>query len=375
MTVFGDTLMAVLGDTRQRRAVLVAVALLLTIPMATMAAPEPAEASPSQVTGINCYFDQITNQQICEHYTAITQNGQGGIAPVACDPNDGLPCWVERCDPGWHVNDASAFGMVWNGHPERRPTFIAAVHFSANSETDWYVNNIYNTNAPPGPAGTNGATGYYSETGKWWQCTEVDAELDPGVQLFPGNTNGTTWGPVGPLIDVAGIAGQAAQGAYPPVPPVRKSTPDGVASIVQVPTWFWLENTAPVYWTQRSDSASSPTGRMTVTVFADPVETEWATGEGTITGCDEGLPFIPDVTDPDLAGSGVCSWTYGHSTGWNGGPYQVTADATWEMTWQMAFNTGVVADRGPYGPSPVVTVSDGWSIEVEEVLAVASGGG
>jgi len=111
---------------------------------------------------------------------------------------------------------------------------------------------------------------------------------------------------------------------------------------------------------------------MTVTVNATPADSVWETGEGTTTTCDEGIPFIPGVTDPDLAGAGVCSWTYQHSSGWVGHLYRAEATVRSELDWNMSFNTGALFEQGTL---PDLFTTDGFDIETEEVLAIASRAG
>ena len=210
---------------------------------------------------------------------------------------------------------------------------------------------------------------WFSETGQWWACTDVNAALGLAQQAQPQNLGATTYGPTGGAINVLELRGRAADLAVPPPLQARKSTADGVASIVQVPTWFWID---PSWWRPYTGQDTSASGRMTVTVEATPADSIWETGEGTITNCGPGLPFIPDVTDPDLRGVGVCSWTYRHSSGWVGHPYQVTAEVRSERNWTMTFNNnGLTYNQDAM---PDITQTAGWAIETEEVLAVASAG-
>ena len=111
---------------------------------------------------------------------------------------------------------------------------------------------------------------------------------------------------------------------------------------------------------------------MTVTVYAEPVDTSWDMGEAVLDDCGEGTPYefgFSDVDDPT-----ACAWTYNHSSGWNGGPTTITGTAHWFLRWQMSFNTGFSTGPEPLGPDPDYYTSNNWVIELEEVLAVYSTG-
>jgi len=294
----------------------------------------------------------------CEITVGSDTPGGGAPTEVTCDPTDALPCWVTECET--HIdNDASRAGVAWNGDPTQAPVDTDLVAFTDTAALDDYAVRYVG----------GGTTGWYSETGQWWQCTDRDAELDVSVRYLTIGPAGTTYGPTGPIIDVNGLRDAAEAAADPGAPPVVKSTPDGVASIVQVPTWFWIE---PSWWTTNTGTATSTSGRMTVTVNATPADSVWETGEGTITTCGAGLPFTSGVTDPDLAGLGVCSWTYRHSSGWVGHFYRAEATVRSELDWNMTFNNGAVFDQGTL---PDLFTTDGFDIETQEVLAIASGGG
>ena len=145
--------------------------------------------------------------------------------------------------PAWAVTDTAVSrnalvvpGVAWNGDPTEAPVDTNLVSFTDTAALDQYAASYVG----------GGTTGWYSETGQWWQCSDRDAELDVSVRYLTIGPAGTTYGPTGPIIDVDGLRDAARAAADPGAPPVMKSTPDGVASIVQVPTWFWIE---PSWWT------------------------------------------------------------------------------------------------------------------------------
>lgn len=299
-----------------------------------------------------------TSDAACD--TTVTYNsesGDGATTPVTCDASDDQPCWVNNCDNTFIADDAARWGVAWNGDPTQRPVPTQLLPFVDDAESDSYAASYVG----------GGTVGWYAETGQWWTCTEVDAELDEADQLLNPGPNGTTYGPVGGVIDVDALREAAKAEAEPGAPPVQKSTPDGVASIVQASTWFWIE---PGWWRTYTGTDTSSTGRMTVTVNATPTDTVWETGEGTLTHCDEGTPLEPGM-DPDAPWA--CSWIYRHSSGWVGHLYRAEATVRSELDWAMTFNN---AARSTFdqGPLPDYYSTNGFDIETEEVLAVASAG-
>lgn len=259
--------------------------------------------------------------------------------------------------------------MVWSGNQFDRPLFTGGGHtFDGLTPTNLsFYEALFNNAHNVGGAGTGNQ---FSETGQWFACIDVDAELDPSEQLMPGNVGAYTYGPVGELIDIAAIRDRARTAALPAVPPIHKILPDGRAAIVQVPFWVWYE---PGYWVEGEASRSSSSGRMTVTVFAEPIDSSWDMREALLNHCGEGTPYVFGISDVD--DPWACAWTYQHSSGWNGGPTTITGTAHWYLRWEMTFTTGFASGREPLGPDPDYYTSDSWEIELEEVLAVGSSGG
>jgi len=339
---------------------LVAVTALLGLVIGLSVTPAHAQGDD-----VRC-VTTIQGERRCAYVIYSDVRGEDGQVAVTCDPDSGEPCWIEKCRTH-EANDASRFGMAWTGSNTDRPLKLDDIHFGFGDEPDPYLDTYYNGMTTTGAAGS---VHWFSESGSWWTCTTVDGNVDEIDQLLPGNAGDTTWGPTGPLIDLAALRGAAEAGARPELPPARKSTPDGVASIVKVPTWMWIE---PGYWVEREGSDSSPSRRLTVVVTAEPIDTLWETGEGQLADCEEGTPFVPGSSDAD--DPRACSWEYSHSTGWNGAPYRLEVTAHWFFSWEMQFNTGLLVDQGPLLPDPDYYPANGWDIEVEEVLAVAGGGG
>lgn len=299
--------------------------------------------------------DDLLTIVICE-ITVVSESGDGGTAMVTCDLTDGLPCLINDCDYAYIADDSGRWGVAWNGDPHTAPVPTSMLAFVDDAEADFYATTFVG----------GGAVGNYSETGSWWTCTNVDAELDPLDRLSAIGPGGVTYGPDQGLIDVVALREAARARAVPGMPPVQKSTRAGLASIAQAPTWFWIDSG---WWRPYSVSQPSSTGRMVVTVNAEPVDSVWETGEGQLTDCEEGKVYQAGISDPDDPFG--CIWIYEHSTGYAGGPYRAEVTVRTELDWTMTFNNGA---RFEQGNLPDYFSADGFDITVEELLAVASAG-
>jgi len=99
-------------------------------------------------------------------------------------------------------------------------------------------------------------------------------------------------------------------------------------------------------------------------VFAEPIETVWSTGEGSITCADgPGQPYDIGL-DPD---SGECMWVYQHESSTVGGTYRVDGEVLFTVEWQMVFDNGTTYDRGELPP---YDVSAGWDTVVSAIHAL-----
>ena len=100
----------------------------------------------------------------------------------------------------------------------------------------------------------------FSATSRWWNryCWNSDAEL--------GNLFGRAEGPFGegPVVSLAGLVAEAVAGLAPPDPPPVLIA--GPASVLQLPTWFWMD----AGWWNAEYTDLAEHGRVSVNVEAVP---------------------------------------------------------------------------------------------------------
>jgi hypothetical protein len=142
-----------------------------------------------------------------------------------------------------------------------------------------------------------------------------------------------------------------------PLPGVRMSPPPEIDQLVNLPTWLWVDNWAPV-----SVTAALPDVGTSVTVTATPTRVVWDMGNGDQVVCiGPGTPYIPGSgyqPSPD------CGYTYRRSSA--GQPdlrYQVSATMTWAASWAAS---GVAAG-GPLGDVSTTTT---FGIRVAEIQTI-----
>jgi hypothetical protein len=115
-------------------------------------------------------------------------------------------------------------------------------------------------------------------------------------------------------------------------PVIGMSPGPGVAQLVRVPTWLWLD---PAMWGPRSASASVP--GLSATVTAVPVRVVWSMGDGTTVVCaGPGTRFVAGRSNP-YAASPDCGHTYTRA-----GPVTVTATVSWRVRWAGGGTAGVL---------------------------------
>ena len=124
-----------------------------------------------------------------------------------------------------------------------------------------------------------------------------------------------------------------------PLPGVHTSPSPGFDQLVNLPTWLWVDNWAPVVGT-----ASSPA--LTVTVTARPRNVYWRMGDGSPDKvCGQGTPWNPALREEQQ--SSDCTHTYKRSSARQPGQrYSAVASMTWEVTW-----TATNGESGSLGPA------------------------
>jgi hypothetical protein len=131
-----------------------------------------------------------------------------------------------------------------------------------------------------------------------------------------------------------------------PEPQVQGSPPlTERFSVVQIPTWFWIEN-----WDDSGLAESDSAGGLSVSVTATPIEAVWDPGDGNPKlVCDAGLQWTPDT--PEHAAT--CAHTYTKSTaGLPNDALAITTDLTWELSWTL---NG--ADQGVFATFTSTTIT------------------
>lgn len=177
------------------------------------------------------------------------------------------------------------------------------------------------------PYGEDGAEeGVYgtSSTGRWATRTcfnELGQEVSSTVVPLGDGGGGTV------VVDPRVLLEEALARLQIPDPSLAANPPVGSESLVQVPTWLWLDGD---YWQARSATASA--GGASATVTAEPVAADWSMGDGTVVACDG--PGEPWSASLPPSASSPCSHTYlTSSSAQPGDAYDVTVTVTWSVSW------------------------------------------
>jgi hypothetical protein len=144
----------------------------------------------------------------------------------------------------------------------------------------------------------------------------------------------------------------------PPSPKFNPARPSsaGPATLVEIPTWFWVEGWKPIG--QRTQA-----GEIWAQVTATPVAMTWYPGDGSAPmRCDTNTPWTPNA-----AGT-RCEHTYVRSSaGQAGQAYPARVVVSWQVSW-----TG---SGGRSGTLPLMQRQTTFSIAVAERQTVVTVGG
>jgi hypothetical protein len=188
------------------------------------------------------------------------------------------------------------------------------------------------------------------------------------------STLGDNWSPAAGapvLVDPRVLAETARASFMFPAPVVVTSPPAGSGTYAQLPTFFTVQNWAPV-------SRGAVAGPVTATVTATPVRQTWtirdsARGTAATVSCDgPGAAYDPgrplEVQLPP-----VCGWTPEHSSAGQssaGGSgeacFATTVTLAWDVRW-----TSNIAPGGPLGEG---TSTTNMCLVVAELQAVGTSG-
>lgn len=190
----------------------------------------------------------------------------------------------------------------------------------------------------------------HSATGRWLQyvCDGIGAVA----------VNGLFQVPEGGLVDPAALAEKALKSVRIASPAIRTSPSAQARLYVRVPTWLWLDRS---WW--RTYQATAAARRVTSTVVARPVTTEWSLGDGTSIRCvGPGTPWRRGLAEDATA----CLHTYRTSSaGRRGGTLPIRVTVRLEVTWSSS--TGAGGTLTAIGRTSTVDV------EVGEIQAVGTG--
>jgi len=213
------------------------------------------------------------------------------------------------------------------------------------------------------PDGTNPADhpDVYDRTkdpseGSYWIKTCDDGTVD-----FVWVPNGTDPS-AGPVVTPAQLAQQAYNRLRLPLPVPefnpRRSSSAGDATLVTIPTWFWVTD-----WSGASQRTQA--GGVWAEVTAEPVSTEWTPGDGSppVRCPGAGVPWREGMDES----ASTCKYAYTQSSATQpGNRYTGRVTVTWRVTWQGSGGVG--------GTLPLMTRGTTFGIAVMERQTVVVGG-
>lgn len=287
--------------------------------------------------------------------------GAGGMPAAAagrviCDQFQ--TCWIEVGTPGEPGTGESEPASGGSGTGARVcRTYAGNVvpcfsdHFGWFNDADW----CYYEPVEPQPPGDDPIWLGNFPDGTVWSVVCPDR--------IPGTAGGWVWlaspppGVGAAAVTPAQLAQRAVSSMRLTGPAIRTSIAPELTGTVGVPLWLWTE-VSPTTWGPNSATASVP--GLAVTATAQAVRIVWDMGDGQTVTCDgPGTAVIPGVVE-----SPTCDHVYTQpSAGQPGDAYQVTATATWQVSW-----TG----GGEQG-SLTLTRTSSSSVRIGEVQVLVNG--
>jgi hypothetical protein len=190
------------------------------------------------------------------------------------------------------------------------------------------------------------------------------------TKVCPDGTAQLVWIPsagdpnAGPVVTPALLAQQAYNRLRLPLPQPefnpKRSSSAGAATLVTIPTWFWVED-----WSGASQRTRA--GGVWAEVTAEPVATEWFPGDGSpsVRCAGAGVPWREGMDEDDSS----CRYAYTRSSA-NAPSNRYTGRVmvTWRVTWRGSGGSG--------GALPLMTREASFPIAVmERQTVVVSGEG
>lgn len=254
--------------------------------------------------------------------SAGTPRAQGTSSSVSEESNPD-PCIYAMAQP-----QPSASDPVWQGH--------SAADGAIYVET---------CPRPPTSAANSDGTVAFFGTGWYFALLFEPTGFAPAAQ------------PADPRV----LAQQAMAALRMQAPQIGLAPPAGTAAVIGNPVWMWIGRGQDLTGPTR---ASASAGGITVTAVATVTQVLWSMGDGHTVACGAGTPYSPGAAGP----SPDCGYTYSEASSLHapgGGPWPITAAATWTITW---------AGGGASG-SQSMTLSSAAELHVDNVFVLNQDGG
>ncbi len=194
-------------------------------------------------------------------------------------------------------------------------------------------------------------------------CTGFEVNYLSGYEpgwIDDGDTGDVHFTVVDP-VPVETIRDRALAKIQPPPPAIGSAPPTG-RTVVNLPTWLWVDTP----WVELTDWDAQ--GAVRVDVYARPVDVTWtfdddevasSEGEGSVVCDDPGEVWTPDDGDSDSS----CQYQFTYPSSWNAdGVFHGSVTVRWEVSWSMNGD-----DQGVFGDISRTTDFDVDVVEIQTV--------
>jgi len=182
---------------------------------------------------------------------------------------------------------------------------------------------------PDDPVVFRNTDGLAQGSGRW--VTKVCSDGTVYTVWVPNGSD-----PSGGRVSPAMLAQEAYNRLPLPLPKAnfnpRRSSSAGAATLVTIPTWFWVED-----WSGASQRTQA--GGVWAEVTAEPVSSTWRPGDGgTLVRCvGAGVPWRPGMDES----ASSCRYVYTRSSAAQpDNRYVATVTVAWRVTWRGSGGTG-----------------------------------
>lgn len=301
---------------------------------------------------------------------SVTVTGDVSGALRASVPAPPPLCWWEPVSSlGWDVDasDPEAVEKFWydemlphlRGHAAAGSVVLDFQRFeqaieaaAGGTDVTWYALRINEAMAPGGDVAQ--------------QATALDAAgCGRGINAGPGGLpvlQSIDWFPQGqapePVVDPE-ILAQYAYEVMDLVDPALDWNPKigevGNASLVNLPTWLWVDDEASVG--ERSVTASAGTVSATVTARTDGVTITSPAGTTECSAAQARTAYSPSASE-----ASACTLTFDRASWGYGGGFPVEAATTWQAEWTSSTGEGGQLDARSAGETTYVPVAESQSL-------------